>query len=87
MITIQQVLILIKIPKRSNQVQMSQTSHLTDDFCAEIAKSCDQDEVSSGSKAGDPTNDLEGSTVQTNTENSNLTNKDLEMDQDVVLPV
>lgn len=59
----------------------------SDDFCAEIAKSCGRDEVSSGAKVGDPTNDLEGATACSNTAIPNLTSNDLEIDQDEVLPV
>ncbi|KAM0862295.1 hypothetical protein ACQ4PT_045357 [Festuca glaucescens] len=58
----------------------------SDDFCAEIAKSCGQDEVSSGPKVGDQSNDIEGATVQPKTAMSHLTSKDLEIDSDLILP-
>ncbi|XP_044352548.1 homeobox protein HOX1A-like [Triticum aestivum] len=58
----------------------------SDDFCADIAKSCHMEEVSSGRKAGDHTNDLEGAPVGPNTSMSHLTTKDLEIDQDAILP-
>jgi hypothetical protein len=45
----------------------------SDEFCAEIAKSCGQDEVLSVSKFGDRSNDLKGATVQPNTAMSHLT--------------
>ncbi|VAH09347.1 unnamed protein product [Triticum turgidum subsp. durum] len=56
----------------------------SDDFCAEIMKSCSKDEVSSGPKVGGRTNDLEGAPVRPNTSMSHT--KDLEIDQDVILP-
>ncbi|XP_044445230.1 homeobox protein HOX1A-like [Triticum aestivum] len=58
----------------------------SDDFCADIAKSCHMEEVSSGRKAGDHTNDLEGAPVGPNTSMSHLTTKDIEIDQDAILP-
>ena len=58
----------------------------SDDFCAEIAKSCGQDEVSSGPKVGDRSNDLEGATVQPDTAMPHLSSKDLEIDPDLILP-
>ncbi|KAI5003863.1 hypothetical protein ZWY2020_031106 [Hordeum vulgare] len=58
----------------------------SDDFCANITKSCGKDDVSSGPKYGEGTNDLEGAIAQPNTSMSHLTTKDLEMDQDVILP-
>uniref|UniRef100_A0ACD5T8G4 Uncharacterized protein n=1 Tax=Avena sativa TaxID=4498 RepID=A0ACD5T8G4_AVESA len=58
----------------------------SDDFCAEIAKSCGQDEVSSGPKVGDCSDDMVGATVQPNTAMPHLTSKDLEIDQDLILP-
>ncbi|KAE8796514.1 hypothetical protein D1007_28502 [Hordeum vulgare] len=58
----------------------------SDDFCAKITKSCGKDDVSSGPKYGEGTNDLEGAIARPNTSMSHLTTKDLEMDQDVILP-
>ncbi|XP_073356654.1 homeobox protein HAZ1 isoform X1 [Aegilops tauschii subsp. strangulata] len=56
----------------------------SDEFCAEITKSCSKDEVSSGPKVGGRTNDLEGAPVRPNTSMSH--SKDLEIDPDVILP-
>uniref|UniRef100_A0A0A9GE96 Hox1a n=1 Tax=Arundo donax TaxID=35708 RepID=A0A0A9GE96_ARUDO len=79
------------IQKKQSSSDESDFTSNSDDFCAEIAKSGAHDEVSKPSspnaKAGDTTLDMEGITDQANTEKSNLSSMETEMDQNVVLPV
>jgi hypothetical protein len=72
--------------KESNSDESDFTSD-SDDFCEEIAKSGGHDEVSSPPLPDGKVDDMEKSTAQANTANSNDDPMETEMDQSVVLPV
>ncbi|RCV16915.1 hypothetical protein SETIT_3G176600v2 [Setaria italica] len=72
--------------KESNSDESDFTSD-SDDFCEEIAKTGGHDEVSSPPLPDGKVDDMEKSTSQANTANSNDDPMETEMDQSVVLPV
>ncbi|CAN6359454.1 unnamed protein product [Urochloa humidicola] len=72
--------------KESNSDESDFTSD-SDDFCEEIAKTGGHDEVSSPPLPDGNVDDMERSTAQANTANSNDDPMETEMDQSVVLPV
>ncbi|KAG2626343.1 hypothetical protein PVAP13_3KG348700 [Panicum virgatum] len=75
------------IQKNKSTSDESDFTSDSDDFCKEIAKSCGHDEVSSLPLPDVKVDDIERSTAQANTENSNDDPMETEMDQSVVLPV
>ncbi|TVU20583.1 hypothetical protein EJB05_36797 [Eragrostis curvula] len=78
------------IQKEKSSSDESDFTSDSDEFCVEIAKSGDHDEVSKPSfpddEAGDTTCDMEKSTAQANTANSSVNSMEAEMDQNLVLP-
>lgn len=72
--------------KKTSSAESDFTSD-SDDFCKEIAKSGGHDEVSSSPLPDSKVNDKETSTAQADTENSDEEPMEIEMDQDVILPV
>uniref|UniRef100_A0A0D9VFK7 Homeobox domain-containing protein n=1 Tax=Leersia perrieri TaxID=77586 RepID=A0A0D9VFK7_9ORYZ len=74
----------------SDQSEQSDFTSDSDDFCAEIAKSCGQDEISGPSlsqvRTVDPT-DGSAFDSEPNAENLNLAFMETDLEQDMVLPV
>lgn len=74
----------------SDQSDESDFTSDSDDFCAEIAKSCGQDEISGPSSSQIRTvdrTDGSGFDGEPNAENSNLAFMETELEQDMVLPI
>uniref|UniRef100_A0A0E0DZE7 Uncharacterized protein n=1 Tax=Oryza meridionalis TaxID=40149 RepID=A0A0E0DZE7_9ORYZ len=74
----------------SDQSDESDFTSDSDDFCAEIAKSCGQDEISGPSSSQIRTVDCtdgSGFDGDPNAENSNLAFMETELEQDMVLPI